>query len=259
MSATRQRGFSLLELAVAMTILALLLGGTLLPLAAQNDVRARQRTDQALAEIRDALIGFAIVNGRLPCPAVATTATGTTDAGSEAYKGHECTCASATSDVASAGGVPCATDGSVTGVLPWATLSLPETDAWGHRYTYRLNTNFGRDPGQATFGGGCTPNPPPLLAGFALCSPATIAIVAAAGGATVVSNGVPAIVVSHGKNGLGAFTPQGSRIAMPANADETENADGDLTFASNAAIDDQLMWLPVHVLMNRMLAAGLLP
>ena len=255
-----QGGFSLLELAVVMTILALLLGSALMPLAAQNDMRTRRETDRALADIHDALIGFAVVNGRLPCPAAATIAAGTADAGAEAHIEGGCACTTATSDVAAAGGVTCAatTDAaSVGGVLPWATLALPETDAWGHRYTYRINTKFGRDPGQTAFG--CTVTAPPLLAGFALCTPATLTVNAAAGGPKAVSNGVPAIVVSHGKNGFGAFTPQGRQLAPAASADEAENADGDAVFVSNAASDDQVIWLPVHVLMQRMLAAGMLP
>lgn len=257
-----QRGFSLLELAVAMVVLGLLLGGMLMPLAAQNDLRARQETGKALLEFRDALIGFALVHGRLPCPAVAATPSGVIGAGAEARNGSSCSCADATSSVASSAGVACAAtadSASVTGVVPWATLGLPESDAWGRRYTYRINAKFGRDPGQTTFGGGCAPNPSPGLAGFALCTPATISVTAAAGGgATVVSNGVPAIVVSHGRNGFGAFTPQGSQIGG-GSADEAENADGDNVFVSNVANDDQLTWIPVHVLMYRMMAAGMLP
>jgi prepilin-type N-terminal cleavage/methylation domain-containing protein len=107
-SFVEQGGFSLLELAVVMTILALLLGSALLPLAAQNDMRARRDTDKALADIRDALVGFAIVNGRLPCPAAATVATGMADAGAEAHVEGGCACTTAASDVAAAAGVACA-------------------------------------------------------------------------------------------------------------------------------------------------------
>ncbi|MBI4986006.1 MAG: prepilin-type N-terminal cleavage/methylation domain-containing protein [Rhodocyclales bacterium] len=256
----RQRGFSLMELAVVMAILTLLLGGLLPTLTAQQELRARQETEHALADLREALLGFAVVHGRLPCPAVATAASGSAGAGTEARTGGHCACVDAASEVAASGGVAC-TANSVGGVVPWATLGLPETDAWGRRYTYRVAARFGRDPGQSSFG--CTsspdPNPAPARAGFALCTPGVITIESAAvGGTALVSYGVPAIVVSHGRNGAGAYTQPGSPLPS-GNADEAENSDGDAAFVANTAIDDQLVWVPVNLLMNRMIAAGMLP
>ena len=63
-----QQGFSVIELAVAVLILTLLLGSILVPLATQVEQRKVSDTRKALDEIREALIGFAIINGRLPCP-----------------------------------------------------------------------------------------------------------------------------------------------------------------------------------------------
>ncbi len=80
----RPSGFSLIELAIVLFIVSLLIGGLLMPLSAQNEIRGRQETDKALANIREALIGFAVVNGRLPCPAVASIPTGTTVSGLQA-------------------------------------------------------------------------------------------------------------------------------------------------------------------------------
>jgi type II secretory pathway pseudopilin PulG len=259
--AAHHAGFALLELAVALLILTLLLGGVMTPLAARSEGRARQETDKALNDIRDALIGFAIAKGRLPCPAVATIPSGTSGAGVEARAGDGCGCTSPTSDAAGVGGSTCSADNdanSVAGVLPWATLGLPETDAWGRRYSYRINTRFGRDPVQDSFG--CSVGALPLRAGFALCSSGHIEVRASAGGAAVVTGGVPAIAVSHGGNGLGAYTPQGLRVALAgASADEQENADDDASFVSSVAIDDRVMWIPTQVLMYRMLSAGMLP
>ena len=77
-------GFSLVELAMVLFIVSLLIGGLMMPLSAQHEIHGRQETDKALTNIREALIGFAIVNGRLPCPAPATLATGATGVGLEA-------------------------------------------------------------------------------------------------------------------------------------------------------------------------------
>jgi len=62
------KGFSLIEMAIVMVILGLLLGGMMIPLSEQREVSQRQETERQLQEIRNALIGFAQANGRLPCP-----------------------------------------------------------------------------------------------------------------------------------------------------------------------------------------------
>jgi prepilin-type N-terminal cleavage/methylation domain-containing protein len=249
-------GFSLVEVAIAVAIMGLLLGSLIVPFAAQSEMRARRATEKALADTRDALVGYAAVNGRLPCPAAATAAAGAAGAGVEARTDGNCSCAGATA-LASTKGIACST-ATVVGVLPWVTLGLAETDGWGRRYTYAVDTQFGRDPGQTTFG--CSPNAPPAGAAFALCSPSHIEVRSARGGPLTVSGGVPAVVVSHGKNGFGAYTPQGSAIAgADANADELENANGDAAFVSNTNSDDQIVWVPPYLLMHRMLSAGMLP
>ena len=69
---SEQRGFTLIELAIVMFIVALMLGGMLLPLSAQQDVRARSETTRMMNEAREALIGFAMINDRFPCPASPT-------------------------------------------------------------------------------------------------------------------------------------------------------------------------------------------
>ncbi len=267
----RGSGFTLIELAMVLFIVSLLIGGLLMPLAAQNEIRGRQETDRALANIREALIGFAVVNGRLPCPAPATLATGATGAGLEATTAAAgtttttgpCGCTAATSGIASAGGTACdeTTPGGVTGVLPWATLGLPETDAWGNRYTYRVTTRFGR--ALATVPNvdfGCPPaRDPPTNSAFALCSTGNISIKASVGSLDSWPP-VPVIVVSHGKNTLGAYMPSGAQITgVVAGSDEAENTNGDATFVSSNNIDDQLIWLPTSILMGKMLSARNLP
>lgn len=64
------RGFTLVELAVVIAVIALLLGSILVPLTTQVAQRNISQTRRELEEIREALIGFAMVNRYLPCPAV---------------------------------------------------------------------------------------------------------------------------------------------------------------------------------------------
>jgi type II secretory pathway pseudopilin PulG len=260
----RGSGFTLVELAMVLFIVMLLIGGLLMPLSAQNEVRGRQETDRALSNIREALIGFAVVNGRLPCPADRTIASGVANAGLEAVTvaGGPCACTAAVSGIANIGGAACddAAPGGVTGVLPWATLGLAETDAWGNRYSYRVTTRFARlASGQAVFGGACAPASNPIAAAFALCSTGEMSVKIAVGG-TDIATAVPVIVVSHGRNTLGAYMTNGTQNpGVVAGSDEAENANGDVNFVTNSVIDDQLIWLPTSILMGRMLSAGKLP
>jgi prepilin-type N-terminal cleavage/methylation domain-containing protein len=109
---SRSSGFTLVELAMVLFIVSLLIGGLLMPLSAQNEVRGRQETDRALATIREALIGFAAINGRLPCPADRTIASGVANAGVEAttVAGGPCACTAAASGIANVGGAICDDD-----------------------------------------------------------------------------------------------------------------------------------------------------
>jgi type II secretory pathway pseudopilin PulG len=67
--AARQRGFTLAEIAIVFLIVALLIGGAVLTFSAQNEAREIADTQRTLEQAREAIIGFALRNGRLPCPA----------------------------------------------------------------------------------------------------------------------------------------------------------------------------------------------
>src|SRR3979409_777033 len=75
-SARRSRnnaGFSLVELAIAVFIMALLLGSILVPLQSQVRSRKLDETDRILAQAREALLGYVAANGYFPCPASSTS------------------------------------------------------------------------------------------------------------------------------------------------------------------------------------------
>ena len=65
----KQRGFNLVEIAIALVILALALGGVISAFAPQLANRGYSTTQKQLIEITEAVNGFAVLNGRLPCPA----------------------------------------------------------------------------------------------------------------------------------------------------------------------------------------------
>jgi prepilin-type N-terminal cleavage/methylation domain-containing protein len=237
------RGFTLVELAMVLMIVGLLLGGLIVPLSAQMEQRRATETQKSLEEIREALVGYAVINGQFPCPADPTIPTGGANAGTPR-----------------AGTPPCTASNS-TGVVPWVTLGVNETDAWGNRFTYRLTPEFADAIADATYG--CVPTAPPANASFALCSPGTLDVLDAAGGANVAID-VPAVVISHGKNSGGAYTQQGTQVPISGNADEQENSDGDtntsyVSHTPTSGFDDQVTWVSNNVLMNRMVTAGKLP
>ena len=238
-------GFTLTELAVVLVIVSILIGGLLVPLSAQIDIRNTRDTRAALSEIREALLGFAAANGRLPCPAPPTTASGVAGAGL---------------DVAPMPGNVCV---NVAGVLPWATLGVAENDAWGRRYSYRVTQAFTRTPVA------------PATAGFSLLSTGNMTIRPAAVSPATVAANVPAVVISHGKNGNGAYISLGTQLPLSADADELENQiinnapglwiDGGVPteFVKRAAptvtADDEVVWISTAVLFNRMISASKLP
>lgn len=225
------KGFTLTELTVVLIIVALLLGGLLMPLSAQRDTQNLNKTRRLLEQARESLLGFAAIYGRLPCPANPAIATGTAGAGIE-YPPDDTGCTVARE-----------------GALPWGTLGLPETDAWDRRFTYRVAAAFARRV------------PAGQNAAFALNDNGDIDVFAVAGGATLVQR-APAIITSHGTNGRGAYLPSGAQLALSPDADEQENADADNVFVGATAtptFDDLLAWISPSILMNRMISAGRLP
>jgi prepilin-type N-terminal cleavage/methylation domain-containing protein len=245
----KQNGFTLVEMAIVLMIVGLLLGGLLVPLSAQMEQRNVSDTQKSLAEIKEAIIGYAMANGQLPCPANPSDITGVTP----------------TAGIAR---IPPCTSTNSTGVLPWATLGVNETDAWGNRFTYRVTDYFADSIASATYGSGCVspaPNPAPTQASFALCSTGTLNVLSAASGGVTIAGNVPAIIISHGKNAAGAYTPLGTQILpVSSNADEQENSDGsaDNNYVSHTptpTFDDLVVWISPNILLNRMVTAGKLP
>jgi type II secretory pathway pseudopilin PulG len=222
-------GFTLVELAVVLVLLGLVIGMLAIPLSTQVEQQRMAETQRHLEQAREALIGFALATGRLPCPALPTLGSSAPGAGAESRSGGTCGAAVLNG-----------------GVLPWATLGVAETDAWGNRLTYRAASAFADDAD------------PGLQASFLLTDDGNIVVT---NGSITIADTLVAVVVSHGKNGLGAYRSDGTQLTG-AVGDELRNTDATLTYVSRTHapdFDDQLVWLPPSILKSRMVAAGRLP
>lgn len=230
-------GFTLIELATVLAVIALLLGAVLVPLSTQMDSSRYNRARTQLDTAKEALIGFAVANGnRLPCPD--STGDGLADP---------------------LGVGPCT---ATEGFLPFATLGLQQFDPWGNRLRYRPYPAFTGDVG------------PPFIAGLpalpwnALVAPwssAALAVQDRAGNPlTAAATAAPAAVLfSCGKNGSADAANNGdnslgavARCGVPASPlDTTYNQD---VFV-DGTFDDVVDWLSTPALVARLVSAGTWP
>lgn len=251
-------GFSLIELSVAILIMALIIGSILVPLTTQVGERRVAETRKLLAEVESALLGFAAAHGRFPCPAIATSnGTEAFDTGGSASDGN---CSN-----------------FLNGLLPARTLGLDTVDnqgfavdAWGltqNRIRYAVSnatvnsisnpftrTDGMRSAGMANIGAAST-----LLY---VCNSGTGVTASNCGTAGTLAANAIAAIWSVGANAATGGT----------STDEAENPNpygagvNSRIFVSKArsdtvgsVFDDEVTWIAPYTVFNRMIAAGKLP
>ena len=210
-----QRGLAAATIIIVLILaaVALLLGRSAWRSAVELDRRGV--TDASLARVSKALVEFASLNRRLPCPARGNLDTGDADP-----------------DAATA---TCTT---ADGVVPWRTLALRSEDAldgWGRKISYRVfdgaagltqadgasmsncNTSLGA-PIDATLAAGslCKPGgPPPNTPAQFLAARAPMLVVEDQG---TTRNGNAFVLISHGETGYGAYVAEAAsgRTTLPS-------------------------------------------
>lgn len=229
----RQAGFTLVEIAIVLLIVGLMIGGLIAPLSSQMEQRRVTDTRRALEEAREALFGFALRNGYLPCPAISASN------GLEDREGNTCN--------------------KRYGYLPWATLGVARLDGWNRLLGYSVTPAFA-DAG--VLFSLKTPRD------ITIATRAANGQLAAATGI----NDIPAAIISFGRNGYGGTSDQNTIVADAGvgNLDEKTNLQSAGTAliardvsedprAAGGAFDDMVIWISPNILYNRMVAAQRLP
>lgn len=285
-SADRQRGFSLTEMAVVFTIVALLLGGLTYTLSSQMEARLLTDTQRRLDDARELLLAFAVANGRLPCPARYTSNVSHSQ-GRESFCSADAPAACAgseTTTVQSHGNCSNYYDGYLPAVSIGYTPVDNEgfaVDAWGNRIRYAVAKKTAQ-PSTGGYSASCATTGIPgftsttrLKANGVGCVPDEMVVCASATGVTSTTCGtatpvtnqktVVAVVFSSGKNYRSAATAAAATAA--GRTDEAANLDGDGVFVFHTPVpfgtanefDDMVTWLPAGLLYSRLISAATLP
>jgi prepilin-type N-terminal cleavage/methylation domain-containing protein len=231
-------GFSLVEMAIVILILALLMGSLLTPISTQLDQQRIKATEKTLEDIKKALLGFAVIKQRLPCP--------DTDEPPDGIENTDSTVCYSNS----ASYLPWANYYNSEGYLPWVTLGVGKQDAWGRPFRYRVAEKLNK------------------LSGIDLqqCMSSGLRIKNRQGNYyfTVKEDDsrVAAIIFSYGKNGK---PDEGNGAGSSLKSDNLCGSEKvtNVTYLYDAYVegdfDDILVWLSKNTLVHRLGLAGKLP
>ena len=252
----RQTGFSLVELSIVLLIMGLLLGGIALPLAQQRDNARFKETERQLREVREALEGYVLATGALPCPATPASAGAALPSGGGCAEQH--------------------------GFVPATTLDLRGSrnadnlllDPWGSPLRYSVSASDANANGQWDFLDAADLRAAGLAAlapELAVCRRAAGASATACGSSNdTLTGGTPAIMYSLGKDwatfssadqlanvgGTLAGGPSGQSYRMAADVVFVERG---RSVQAGDEFDDLVAWIPSPVLYRRLLDAGAVP
>jgi prepilin-type N-terminal cleavage/methylation domain-containing protein len=254
--AIERAGFTLIEIAVALFLMALLFGSIAVPLQMQLEIRKIEETQRLLDQARSALLGYAATNGFFPCPADAMSV-GREASGSDHDTGY------------------CPT---YFGFLPAAALGLHHADSQGYAIDAWAGASNRIRYAVSPYGVGGTSNTftrvnglraagiarlsDPALSLFHVCdSGKGLSPGLTCGGAATLTSSTPVVIWSSGANAATG----GSSLHEAHNPNANGGSADRLfvsTIRSNVAadeFDDIVFWIPMPIVVNRMLAAGHLP
>ena len=275
---TRQAGFTLIEIAIVVLIVTILLGYTVAMFPVQQELKQYREVEREMDEIVEHLIGFAQVNGRLPCPDTNSDINGSGTNG--VIDGQEDT-DDEIDNFTGAAGADTLIDSckAFSGFVPVGTIGMSGdisasgnlVDPWGQPYRYHVSNadvsvtgvidlvspNGVRQEGLANVG--------PAL-NLVICAdstnPSAADVACPVAADTIVANAA-AVIYSSGRDR--ADVAVASNI-QNENRDDFQNGTNDLIYTSsvrsdvaNAEYDDKLRWISPNLLFSKMIRADQLP
>jgi len=292
----RNSGFTLVELAVVLAIVAFLIASLMYTLSAQTDQRNIDETRRRLEQAREAILAYAVVKGRMPCPAFYRSATDNSG-------GRESFCPSAaTSATSTCTGAETTTEQShgtcsnfYDGYLPAVSIGYLQTDAggfavdaWGNRIRYAVSrkiasgtctgivappalytTMFTSKTSLQQYGITCQPDDLLICKTYSDAGLGT-ATASSCGGAVnqlMSQSLVVGVVLSTGKNGStsgGAGSDESTNTKTNASLSPQVNPifiyhPPTPIGSTNGEFDDQMTWIPIGELYGKLISAGVLP
>jgi len=280
---SRQHGFTLAELAIVTVIIALLIGGTVLTFSAQSDAREISDTQRTLEQAREAILGFALRNGRLPCPAT-NGSIDVSGAPTTPSNGRESFCPNIAPGACGANTFVAPAHGRCSnpnnGFAPAAALGIGPIETNAASANFSLVLDSWLQPIRYSVSQVLAPAPsppntmlftaagemrnhlltsPPVAPDLLVCTTSAGAAPATpACGPLAASFQTPSVAYSTGKNA----------VAAGVGADEVENGNGDRIFVARtptpfnpapaAGFDDLVIWVSPNILYNRLISAGAL-
>ncbi|THB70968.1 MAG: type II secretion system protein [Gammaproteobacteria bacterium] len=279
-------GFSLVEMAIVLVIIGLLAGGILIPISEQLQSTRLIDNKNQMETIKEAILGFAIANGRLPCPATVNS------------NGME----------APQGGGTCTT---AHGFVPHQSLGLSGqlnediifSDPWNNPYGYSVtvrdinqngqpdftttgelknvitdpalvdetNEHLGLRALSLTYAESASWFPSPCSgSGNTNCNDLEVYNDTGAGRATLTFN-APVVIYSLGKNwaeynvgGTGVpSTYEAENVGATITGSRNYNVAGNTEFISREkseqqgrTFDDEVIWISKPILIGKLLSAG---
>lgn len=229
-------GFTLLEMAIVVAIIAAVVAGTLSMGSSMVGSAQRVNTNNKLDAIEKALMAYRIANNRLPCPADPTVTDIPANSTTYGYEqGTAGTCGggatvsytvphpSSNTNIVDIGTV-------VEGALPVRTLGLPDEyqfDGWGRKTSYAVWTPL---TAKAT-----SVSSPAAFLNYGI-TPSCGAITVQNAGGGNRSIAAAYALISYGPNGHGGFLKNGAQYFMGSdNLAEQTNCHCTATGANNAA------------------------
>ena len=218
-------GFTLIEMSVVLLIIAVILGSGIVTLNATVKRTQYDATVDKMAVIEKALLDFSLTNRRLPCPSDLTLTVSSSNYGVEATNnGGSCTGGAISANYTSAASTGSA--GAVEGGIPVQALGLSNSymyDAYGRRFRYAVNSYYTVSANYAL---------PVPLGGVGVSSyySANMTVYSLGWDSTHTlrdytrSNKAIYAILSHGENGHGGYTLNGTMLnSGSTNNDELIN------------------------------------